>query len=70
MYNNEIESQGKIDHLINTKAFEIRYQTLDDLYKGINFNIFPQNSRIICFCTMGIRSKKAADFLRLYDIEA
>ena len=56
--NFEIESQGKIeiDLLINSKAPKIIYKILDDLYKGVNFINFPENTRVICFCTLGLRA--------------
>ncbi len=56
--NFEIWSQGKIeiDLLINATGPKIIYKILDDLYKGVNFIDFPENTRVICFCTLGIRA--------------
>lgn len=42
------------------KSIPVIEITLNELTYGVDFNKFPEDSRIICICSHGLRSSRAA----------
>ena len=43
---------------------------LNELTYGVDLHNFPEDCRVICVCAHGLRSSRAAQYLRMKDIEA
>ena len=48
----------------------MRSMTLEDLQYGVHFSSFPEDQSIVCLCSQGLRSGRAAEYLRNHEMKA